>query len=41
LEPEIHLTGVDGEALTAVILEAKYWANMTLDGVLRATTNDQ
>ncbi len=38
--PEIHLTGGDGEVLTAVIPEARYWPNMTLEGVLHAAIND-
>ncbi len=36
VEPEIHLTGGDGEVLTAVLPGARYWANMTLEGVLLA-----
>lgn len=34
VEPEIHLTGGDGAALATVIPSARFWANMTLEGVL-------
>lgn len=39
VEPEVHVTGGDGELLASVIPQARYWANMTLEGVLRAAAS--